>query len=163
MSLLFGALITIASTLLAWALLHFNQRRVSRDRTRRAIIHEVDHIADNVAQLIDLESGAISEADVDWVTVTLSTDLLNEDLLQINKLTSPEVRSIYDFYEATRVLESRLEKRTDDRDSDGAPLTQAAREVLATREEVHNTVRRSRLSLFTEWYKERDRQRRNRR
>jgi hypothetical protein len=159
-SVILGGVLTILSTVLAWALLHFNQRRVDRDRTRRAIIHEVNHIADNIIKLIDIESGEIVQEDVDRVIVTLSTDVLNEDLLQINKLTSPEVKNIYEFYEATRVLESKIQDWEDGNGSQAAIKT-AAERVLTNRNEIHQTVKRSRISLFTEWYKQRDREQRS--
>jgi hypothetical protein len=157
LSVVLGGVISIGSTMFVWGLLHFNQRRVERDRTRRAILHEVDHIANNIEQLIDLDSGAISDDDLDWVTVTLSTDLLNENFLQINKLTSPEIQSVYEFYEATRVLASRLENDAGGERSKRSEIRQAANEVLTAHKEVRSTMKRSRLSRFTEWYKQLDR------
>ncbi|MBB6647730.1 hypothetical protein [Halobellus ruber] len=160
-NVLLGALITIASTLVAWAGLHWNQRRVDRDRTRRAVVHEVNHIADNVAELIDLESGAVLEPEVDRIVVTLSPDTLDDDLRQVNKLTSPEVRRIYEFYELTRVLRRKLDGRSGD-EVGGEDVRAVANEIVEKRDEIDRIIKRSRLSLFTEWYKERDRRLRNR-
>jgi hypothetical protein len=161
LNILLGAVITIMSTVLAWAGLHWNQRRVDRDRTRRAIIHEVDHIDDNLEDLIDLDSGVVKESEIDRVIVTLSPDVLEEDFRQVNKLTSPEVKSIYEFYELTRVLKRKLQQQ-DHNDIDGKGVQQVANEILEKRDEFRRNVKRSRLSLFTEWYKERDRKRRSR-
>lgn len=160
--ILIGALITILSTMVAWALLHFNQRRVDRDRTRRAILHEVNHIADNVERLIDLETGTAAEDSIDLAVIMLSADVLEEDFRQVNKLTSPEVRSVYEFYELTRVLKRKLRRQEQREETTGKNLGYVAEKIVNKRDEINRRVTRSRMSLLTEWYKERDRRRRNR-
>jgi hypothetical protein len=157
LNLLLGASITIGSTLGAWAILHWNQRRVSRDRTRRAIIHEIDYITTSVGQLIDLESGKVSDGEIDHVIITLSPDVIEEDFQQIKQLTSPEVESIYEFYELSRVLKRKLDSGNDNKEK----TKQVATEIIQKGKEVDESIKRSRLSLFTEWYKQRDRELRN--
>jgi len=157
-NILLGAVISILTTALVWATLHFNQRRIRRDRTRRTVYYEVNHIADNIEQLIDLNSGTIDEDDIDSVLVTLSPDALEEDFRQINKLTSPEVESIYGFYEFTRVLKRKLQRQEGgDGETKQKEVRRAAENILDKRDEVKQNVRRSRASLFTEWLKELDR------
>jgi len=166
-NILLGAGITVASTMVAWALLHFNQRRIIRDRTRRIVLHETAHIADAVEQLVEAGDLRLDADDLDRVAVALSTDVLNEDLLQINKLTSPEVEAIYAFYESAQLLERELDRAepTDEGTEhlDRSRFERRARQLLTHHERIHRTVKRSRLSRFTEWYKEQDRALRNRR
>ena len=158
-----GAVITICSTMAAWALLHFNQRRVERDRTRRTILHEVDHIENNIHKHIDLDTGKVIDHNVDQVLIVLSPDILEDDFHQIKKLTSPEVRSIYEFYESSRVLKRKLRRQESGDEIDDFGVKHTAQKIVDKQEEVHQNVRRSRLSLLTEWFKELDRQFRDRR
>jgi len=166
-NILLGAGITVASTMVAWALLHFNQRRIVRDRTRRIVLHETAHIATAVEQLVEDGDLRLEADDLDRVAVALSTDVLNEDLLQINKLTSPEVEAIYAFYESAQLLEKELDRAAPAEDDtehlDRSRFERRARRLLRHHDRIRRTVKRSRLSRFTEWYKERDRALRNRR
>lgn len=156
-NLLLGAAVTMASTMVAWAVLHWNQRRIERDRTRRAVAHEVDHIVDSVERLIDLDTGLVKEGSLDEVLITLSPDVLSEDFRQVNKLTTAEVKTIYEFYELTRVLQRKLRRQEDQEEIRGDGVGRIARRIVDKRDEINYHLTRSRLSLFTKWYKERDR------
>ncbi|WP_248897948.1 hypothetical protein [Haloplanus halobius] len=151
-NVLIGAGIAMFSS----AFLNWNQRRVERDRFRRSLIHEVDHVAETLDDLLDEGSGECTVTDVEEALVSLSPDVLDADPARMSKLTSKEIESVYEFYEATRLVTAELERRREGRDHDPERLYRHARRAVELRDEVTADITRSRLSRLTEWYKDID-------
>lgn len=151
-NVLVGAFVAMATS----AALNWNQRRVDRDRFRRALVHEVEHVGDAMAEICDDAAGECRIDDVEEALVRLSTDVIDADLAQVNKLTTSEIEAVYEFYEAVRLATLELERVRDDADHDPDRLYRQARRAVELRDRVTGDVTRSRLSRFTEWYKDRD-------
>jgi len=159
-----SVLVGIMLTLFAWGLLHFNQRRVRRDRLRRAVLLEVAHIGDAVGELArDVETaGDIDQMDVNRTLVTISSDILESDLNRLTMLTTPEIDAVYAFYEDAQLVRQELERGRGEDSIDLDRLHRYAERTLDSRDRVQATVFRSRLSRLTEWSKAKDRSLRSR-
>ena len=152
LNVLVGAGIAMFSS----AFLNWNQRRVSRDRFRRSLLHEVEHIGDTIEGSLDESRERCTVDDVEEALVSLSTDIMDADMVQVGKLTSREIGPVYEFYEATRVVRIELERQRDGDDHDPGRLYRQAWQVVKLRDDVAANMKRSRLSRFTEWYKDLD-------
>ena len=149
-NVLIGAGIAVFSS----AFLNWNQRRVDRDRFRRSLIYEVEHVGDTLDRALDDASGACEIDDAERAMVRLSPDVLDADPSRMSKLTSSEIEPVYEFYEAARIVNVELRRRRDDDGHDPERLARAARRTVRLRDEVTDGMTRSRLSRLTEWYKD---------
>lgn len=167
-----SALIGGGAGVLAYGVLNWNERRIRRDRFRRSLLFEIRHVGAAIERLdraladaadsagaadaadaeSDPETTADPEMDLEDLRSRLSTDLLDAEFRSIGKLTTSEIRHVYRFYEASRVVARAVETRGLD------PTDSALREqvdvALETRDAALDSIRRSRLSRLTERYKD---------
>ncbi|WP_435064858.1 hypothetical protein [Halobaculum sp. EA56] len=146
-----NVLIGAAVALFSSAFLNWNQRRVRRDRLRRSILFEVDYISGILNDLIDDERGECVIDDTDRALLRLSPDMLEADPTRLSKLTTREIEPIYEFYEEARSVLIELERPGDEPDPER--LYVHAQRTVDCADHVRGNMRRSRLSLLTEWYK----------
>lgn len=135
--------------LTTYGFLNWNERRIRRDRFRRSLAFEIDHVGLALEDLsAALEADGTLPADPE-LRATLATDLLDAEFRSIGKLTTREISRVYRFYEATAVV-----RRTVD---EGDPASLARDRIdaaLESREEALGAINRSRLSRATEWFKD---------
>lgn len=151
-NVLVGALIAMFSS----AFLNWNQRRVNRDRFRRSLLHEVEHIGTTLEGIVDEGNERCQVDDVEETLVSLSPDVLDADFAQTSKLTSREIEPVYEFYESARIVRRELRRRRDGEERDPTRLYRHAHRTVRLRDDVVDNMKRSRLSRFTEWYKDID-------
>ena len=166
-----SALVGGGAGVLAYGVLNWNERRIRRDRFRRSLIFEIRHVGEAIERLeralpepdaadAAVESNAEPDCDretqpdidLDDLCSRLSADLLDAELRSIGKLTTGEIRHVYRFYEASRVIARRTE--TDALDWDDPALREQVAVALEARDAALDSIRRSRLSRLTEWYKD---------
>jgi len=149
-NVLIGAVIAMFSS----AFLNWNQRRVERDRFRRSLIHEMRHIGETLEQFVDEDAREVEVEDVEEVQVALSPDVLDSEFAQTTKLTTNEIEYVYEFYESARIMRRKLERQQEGEGADTDRLYRFARRTLRLRDESLQNMKRSRLSQFTERYKD---------
>lgn len=166
-----SALIGGGAGVLAYGALNWNERRIRRDRFRRSLVFEIRHVGAAIERLeralpdseaADPETAAGAETaadldvdldvDLDDLRSRLSTDLLDAEFRSIGKLTTVEIRHVYRFHEAARVIARRAE--TGALDPGDSTLREQIAVALETRDDALDSIRRSRLSRLTEWYKD---------
>ncbi len=133
-----------------YGFLNWNERRIRRDRFRRALLFEIEHIGETLDQLDATTSAATPTAQVS-LEHTLSTDLLDADFQSIGKLTTREIKAVYRFYEATATLNETL--HTSSTTGAESAVDDQLQLALEERDRALATITRSRLSRATEWYK----------
>lgn len=147
-NVLVGAVIALfSSVFVSW-----NGRRVRRDRLRRSLVHEVDHIGTAVERFLTDDGCKVD--DTEEALVNLSTDVLDANFAQLTKLTTAEIESAYEFYEATELTRRELRRRRDGEEYDPNRLRRRAQRTVAASEAIQQNVTRSRLSRLIEWYKD---------
>ncbi|WP_049982275.1 hypothetical protein [Halorubrum sp. BV1] len=158
-----SALIGGGAGVLAYGLLNWNERRIRRDRFRRSLIFEIRHVGEAIEQLevelfgdegVEPETATVRDGALcrDELRARLSTDLLDAELRSIGKLRTTEIRHVYRFYEASRVIARRVGEGTLDRGD--TTLHDQIAVALDARDNALDSIRRSRLSRLTEWYKD---------
>lgn len=135
--------------------LNWNERRIRRDRFRRSIVFEIGHIREALDRLdrnLHEPIDGRSCADLDQLRSTLSTDILDADFQAIGKLTTREIRAVYRFHEACRVVSRKI--NADELDGVDPSLQASITEAIETGDTALDRINRSRLSRATEWYKD---------
>lgn len=160
-----SALIGGGAGVLAYGALNWNERRIRRDRFRRSLVFEIRHVGKAIERLEralpDPEAADSAsdsglafdpEIDLDDLRSRLSTDLLDAEFRSIGKLTTGEIRHVYRFHEAAGVVARRAD--TGALDPGDSTLREQIAVALETRDDALDSIRRSRLSRLTEWYKD---------
>lgn len=134
-----------------YGFLNWNERRIRRDRFRRSLAFEIDH----VGQALEDFSAALEEAETPpadpELRAALATDLLDAEFRAIGKLTTREISHVYRFYEATAVV-----RRTVDEDGSASVARDRIDAALKARDDALAAIKRSRLSKATERVKDVD-------
>lgn len=150
----FNVLVGAGIALFSSGFLNWNQRRVERDRFRRTLVFEATYIRDAMQEFLDEASERLEVGDVEEALVSFSPDLLDADPSRMKTLTTSEILTVYEFYEAARLVKLELNRHADDDVDDPEKLFRQARRTVRLSNEVLDTVQRSRLSKLTEWYKD---------
>lgn len=150
----FNVLVGAGIAMFSSAFLNWNQRRVERDRFRRTLIHEVEYIGRVLDEFVDEDSQRCQVDDVEEALVRLSPDTLDAEFAQTTKLTTSEIEHVYEFYESTRLMRRELERHRDEAGRDPERLDRHAQRTRDSRDRVLANMKRSRLSQFTETYKD---------
>lgn len=145
-----SALAGVTGGILTYGVLNWNQRRIERDRFRRSLIFEIEHIGEMLERLKDAEN-IDQAADRDELRAVLSTDLLDSEFQSIGKLTTQELQHVYRFYEASNVVRDKLAENLASETE--ATLQNQIETALNCRDTALQNIDRSRLSQLTEWYK----------
>lgn len=147
---LLSVLAGVSGGIVTYGFLNWNQRRIERDRFRRSLMFEIEHIG-NILERLDEVENATHAADLDELRAGLSTDLLDSDFQSIGKLTTRELQHVYRFYESSRVVREKLANGVAT-EADTA-LQKQIQTAMNYRDIALQNINRSRLSKLTEWYK----------
>ncbi len=138
-----------------YGFLNWNQRRISRDRFRRSLLFEIQHIGDTLEQIgqaLGDTDDPSTVGDVDELQAIVATDLLDAEFQSIGKLTTREIEQVYQFYEATNVVRQKIAGEIVRDDSE--TLHRHVDTALQKRDAALASINRSRLSQLTERYKD---------
>lgn len=138
-----------------YGFLNWNQRRISRDRFRRSLLFEIQHIGDtleHIEQTLGDTDDPSTVGDADELQAFVATDLLDAEFQSIGKLTTREIEQVYQFYEATNVVRQKIggEIGVEERDT----IQRHVNTALEKRDAALASINRSRLSQLTERYKD---------
>lgn len=132
-----------------YGFLNWNERRIRRDRFRRSLAFEIDHVGRSLEDLSAALEGAETPPDDQELHAALATDLLDAEFRAIGKLTTSEISHVYRFYEATAVV-----RGTVDEDGLASVTRDRIDAALKARDDALGAIKRSRLSRATERFKD---------